>query len=117
VPQLCLVNLIELDPPRNGGASRIARDVTRLLLDHARCGELTTLVAVGRRFASRFAAWVGDEAASVLPCLDDPGPIVEALEVIAHLQETLKRRPPVPETLARSLKALVRSALARLRRA
>jgi glycosyltransferase involved in cell wall biosynthesis len=79
VPQICLVNLIDLDPPRNGGTSRIALAVTRLLLDHARRGELKVLVAVGRRFASRFAAWVGDEAPDVLPCLDDPGPVLRAL--------------------------------------
>jgi glycosyltransferase involved in cell wall biosynthesis len=79
VPQTCLVNLIELDPPRNGGASRIALQVTRLLLDHARRGELSAVVAVGRRFASRFAAWVEDAEAPVLPCLDDPAPVVRAI--------------------------------------
>jgi glycosyltransferase involved in cell wall biosynthesis len=79
VPQTCLVNLFELDPPRNGGASRIALEVTRLLLDHARRGELSVLVAVGRRFASKFAAWVGDADAPVLPCLDNPAPVFRAL--------------------------------------
>ncbi len=79
MPQTCLVNLIELDPPRNGGASRIALEVTRLLLDHARRGELTVVVAVGRRFASSFGAWAGDETATVLPCLGDPGPVLQAL--------------------------------------
>jgi glycosyltransferase involved in cell wall biosynthesis len=79
VPRTCLLNLIELDPPRNGGTSRIALEVTRLLLDHARRGELSVVVAVGRRFASRFGSWVGDDTAPVLPCLDDPGPVLQAL--------------------------------------
>src|SRR5262245_46786749 len=80
VPQTCLVNLIELDPPRNGGASRIAREVTRLLLDLGRRGELSVVLAVGRRFASPFGAWVGDADAAVLPCLDDPAPVLRAMQ-------------------------------------
>ncbi|MFV0442812.1 MAG: glycosyltransferase [Planctomycetaceae bacterium] len=66
-----LVNLVHLDPPANGGASRIAREVSRLLADHARAGRAGVTFAVGSAFAAQFAAWIDYPEAEVVPCLAD----------------------------------------------
>lgn len=59
--QRCLVNLVDLNPPVNGGTSRIAREVSRVLVDRGRMGGLDLLFVVGWGFASQFRAWLGED--------------------------------------------------------
>jgi glycosyltransferase involved in cell wall biosynthesis len=59
--QRCLVNLVDLNPPVNGGTSRIAREVSRVLVDRGRMGGLDLLFVVGWGFASHFRAWLGKD--------------------------------------------------------
>lgn len=70
----CLVNLVELDPPRNGGMSRVAFVVANLLAAYAKQGKLDVVFAVGWQFADRFRAWVEQDGGTVIPCLADELP-------------------------------------------
>lgn len=73
-----LVNLVYLDPPRNGGVSRIAHEVALLL---CAMEGVEVVFAIGAGFASEFPAWLGLPA-RVIPCLTDqpPGPLLKALK-------------------------------------
>lgn len=66
----CLVNLAHLDPPQVGGLSRIAREVSRLLLERA---DLKTIFAVNATFAPVFMDWIGQPAA-VIPYIGRSDP-------------------------------------------
>lgn len=67
-PGLCLVNLAQLDPPRNGGLSRVAQHVSRLLLDEARRNRrFIPLFLVNADFAGQFPGWIGSDDALILP--------------------------------------------------
>lgn len=57
-PQRCLVNLAHLDPPNNGGVSRLAREVSIALLDQAPLG-MRSIFFVKARFLSQFKDWLG----------------------------------------------------------
>ena len=70
---LFLVNLFGLNPPSNGGASRIARNVCRLLVAMAKNHELELVFVVGFDFACQFAQWLGEPNVCVIPCLQDRG--------------------------------------------
>ncbi|MFQ3565361.1 MAG: glycosyltransferase family 1 protein [Aggregatilineales bacterium] len=59
--QRCLVNLVDLNPPVNGGTSRIAREVSRVLIDRSRAGGLDLLFVVGWGFANHFRSWLGED--------------------------------------------------------
>jgi glycosyltransferase involved in cell wall biosynthesis len=63
-PFVCLVNLTELNPPVNGGVSRIAQEVSRLLIDAA-SERLAPVFLVRWAFAAQFEQWVGRRAAVV----------------------------------------------------
>jgi glycosyltransferase involved in cell wall biosynthesis len=69
----CLVNLIELDPPRNGGVSRVAQLVSRSLARQFEQGRIDVYFAVNHRFAAQFEAWVGTQGLQVIPCLPEEG--------------------------------------------
>jgi glycosyltransferase involved in cell wall biosynthesis len=63
----CLVNLAQLDPPLNGGTSRVAREVVTGL---AAAGDHTIKLSllVSARFLPRFHEWLGfSEGYTVLP--------------------------------------------------
>ncbi len=58
---ICLVNLVELDPPNNGGVSRIARIVARLLIQESRrTGAFHPVFAINPRFVPQFEHWLGE---------------------------------------------------------
>ena len=80
--QTCLVNLFHLNPERNGGLSRVAKEISRILAGYVRTNQLRVIFAVGWRFAEAFPAWLGDEAAEVIPCLPEKGlsPLIKALQ-------------------------------------
>jgi glycosyltransferase involved in cell wall biosynthesis len=63
-PFVCLVNLSELNPLLNGGVSRIAQEVSRLLID-ATSERLAPVFLVRWGFAAQFEQWVGRRAAVV----------------------------------------------------
>jgi glycosyltransferase involved in cell wall biosynthesis len=63
----CIVNLAELDPPRNGGQSRVAFEVSRLLADEFYVGRLDVHFVVGWRFAAEFEGWLGHTRLQVIP--------------------------------------------------
>ncbi len=71
VPSTCLVNLFDLDPAPNGGTSRVAQELSRLLAGLARRGQVRVIFAVSWRMAAAFPQWVGDEQVEVIPCLPD----------------------------------------------
>ncbi len=77
----CLVNLFHLDPPSNGGASRIAREVSRMLAARDEVGQADVIFAAGWRVAARLADWIGAPEAKVLPCLPENGitPLIKTL--------------------------------------
>lgn len=71
--QTCLVNLAFIDPPSNGGTSRIAHEVSSMLLDFARHDtQLSIVFAVRPSFCDNFDEWLGklDSAAphQIAPC-------------------------------------------------
>lgn len=66
----CLVNLAHLDPPQVGGLSRIAREISRLLLQRA---DLKTIFAVNATFAPAFMDWIGQPAV-VIPYIGRSDP-------------------------------------------
>lgn len=76
VKQTCLVNLVALDPPRNGGTSRTAWALGRMLAKEAARGRFQLVFAVSYRFAEAFPAWLGleKEALTVIPCEDGRAP-------------------------------------------
>ncbi|MGQ0553280.1 MAG: glycosyltransferase [Planctomycetota bacterium] len=63
-----LVNLLTLDPGRNGGVARVAAVVGRHLARTARRGRARVVFAVSYEFAERFPAWLGETGGVVLPC-------------------------------------------------
>lgn len=63
----CIVNLAELDPPRNGGQSRVAFEVCRLLASGFHAGLLDVHFVVGWRFAAEFEGWLGCAGLPVIP--------------------------------------------------
>jgi glycosyltransferase involved in cell wall biosynthesis len=54
---VCLINLVNLDPPINGGMSRVAREVTRALLEETP-STFHASVVVGARFFPKFKRWL-----------------------------------------------------------
>lgn len=60
--QICLVNLVDLDPPLNGGAWRVAQAVCRMLADHP-----GAVFVVKWAFAAQFHEWLGRTDAKVIP--------------------------------------------------
>jgi glycosyltransferase involved in cell wall biosynthesis len=69
---ICLVNLVHLDPPNNGGTSRVAREVCLYLLHNARHNpRLLPVFAVNEFFFARFQAWLG-HATNGVNCLLHP---------------------------------------------
>ena len=76
-----LVNLAELDPPRNGGMSRVAHLVSDLLAEDHVVGRRNVYFAVGAHFAARFQQWLGRSGLHVIPLLaeEDFSPIVASL--------------------------------------
>lgn len=66
----CLVNLAHLDPPQVGGLSRIAREVSRLLLERS---DLKTIFTVDSTFAPAFMDWIGQPAV-VIPYIGRSDP-------------------------------------------
>src|SRR5688572_23225027 len=80
--QTCLINLYHLDPERNGGLSRVAREISQMLAGYGRANQLRVIFAVGWRFAEAFPAWMEDEAVEVIPCLPekDLSPLFKALQ-------------------------------------
>ena len=80
--QTCLVNLFHLDPARNGGASRVAKEFSRMLAGFAQANRLHVIFAVGWRFADEFPAWLGNYPVDVIPCLPEAGltPLLKALQ-------------------------------------
>jgi glycosyltransferase involved in cell wall biosynthesis len=68
-----LVNLGELDPPRNGGMSRVAHIVSDLLVEHHAAGRMNVYFAVGSRFATLFHEWIGHSGLQLIPLLPDEG--------------------------------------------
>lgn len=66
--QTCLVNLVDLDPPVNGGAARVALAVCQMLVSRAKDDpDLCVVFVVNWAFAGKFHAWVGDDSALVIP--------------------------------------------------
>src|ERR1700731_2676594 len=65
--QTCLVNLFQLDPESNGGASKIAREVSRILARYSRSRRLRVVFLVDWRFADKFFDWIGEPGAFVIP--------------------------------------------------
>lgn len=60
---VCIVNLAELDPESNGGLSRVAKEISTLLLDLSEeQASFHPIFAVGERFASHFPQWMGRPA-------------------------------------------------------
>jgi glycosyltransferase involved in cell wall biosynthesis len=70
---VCLVNLVDLDPPRNGGLSRIAYVVCNLLAEWAEQGKVSVYFAVGWRFSGQFRAWLGHSGGEVIPVMPEVG--------------------------------------------
>jgi glycosyltransferase involved in cell wall biosynthesis len=70
MPSICLVNLFHLHPPSNGGVSRVAKYVCKLLLEQGPFSAENIVFAVGARFASEFPDWLGYKAERlvVVPC-------------------------------------------------
>ncbi|MBL8155079.1 MAG: glycosyltransferase family 4 protein [Anaerolineae bacterium] len=66
----CLVNLAHLDPPQVGGLSRIAREVSRLLLERS---DIRTVFAVNATFAPAFMDWIS-QPAIVIPYIGRSNP-------------------------------------------
>ncbi len=61
---ICLVNLVDLDPPLNGGAARVAQNVCRLLKEQP---HILPIFVVGWQFADQFAQWMGNDEVLVYP--------------------------------------------------
>jgi glycosyltransferase involved in cell wall biosynthesis len=78
---ICLVNLVDLDPPRNGGLSRVAYVVCNLLAQWAEEGKVGVYFAVGWRFSGQFRQWLGRSGGEVVPVLPEAGltPFFETL--------------------------------------
>lgn len=58
---ICLINLVELDPPNNGGVSRIAKVVARLILQEARrTRAFHPIFTVNPHFVHQFQSWLGE---------------------------------------------------------
>lgn len=78
---VCLVNLVDLDPPRNGGMSRVAYVICDLLAQWAEEGRVDVYFAVGWRFSGQFRAWLGRSGGEVIPVLSEAGqtPFFETL--------------------------------------
>ncbi len=73
-----ILNLVQLDPVRNGGVSRIAHEVAHLLLDFS---GVQTICIVGAGFADHFKQWLGREVAFIpYPQGTEPGPLLRALK-------------------------------------
>ncbi|MEA2347113.1 MAG: hypothetical protein QOG62_900 [Thermoleophilaceae bacterium] len=60
--------MVALDPPRNGGVSRIGREVCRLLAGRQADG-FAAVFLVNRDFAATFGEWIGHDDAVVIPWL------------------------------------------------
>lgn len=71
--QICLVNLVHLNPSHNGGVQRIVKPVSQLLADYAQRHQLQVIFAVGWRFAREFPSWLGYPDAPTLPCSPETG--------------------------------------------
>lgn len=69
----CLVNLYDLDPPRNGGMSRVAYLVCRLLAEYAGLDYVTVFFAVGASFSGKFREWLGHSGGTLIPVLAEDG--------------------------------------------
>ncbi len=129
---VCLVNLVDLDPPRNGGLSRIAYVVCNLLAEWAEQGKVTVYFAVGWRFSGQFRAWLGHSGGEVIPVLPDAGmtPVFETLRPDLIISPLFGMKPvsdwvayqktphiaSIPDALALDMPGLFPSAEAQRRR-
>lgn len=60
--QVCIVNLVQLEPTINGGTSRIAYEVCKILAEWSLLNPNRKVVfEVGWRFAARFRGWLGED--------------------------------------------------------
>lgn len=78
----CLVNLFDLDPPRNGGLSRVAYMVSNILAEYAQQERLEVFFAVGWRFSDQFRDWLGHPGGELIPVLPEAGqtPLFDSLK-------------------------------------
>ncbi|MBI5934059.1 MAG: glycosyltransferase [Chloroflexi bacterium] len=129
---VCLVNLVDLDPPRNGGLSRIAYVVCNLLAEWAEQGKVTVYFAVGWRFSGQFRAWLGRSGGELIPVLPDAGmtPVFETLRPDLIISPLFGMKPvsdwvayqktphiaSIPDALALDMPALFPAAEAQRRR-
>ncbi|MDD2921824.1 MAG: glycosyltransferase, partial [Anaerolineales bacterium] len=70
----CLVNLYDLDPPRNGGMSRVALLVSRILADYDELGYAKVFFAVGWRYSAQFREWLGSSGGTLIPVMPEAAP-------------------------------------------
>jgi len=78
---LCVVNLVHLDPPNNGGMSRVAKEVSQMLLRYSTASQRFQLVfVVAKNFADQFPVWL-ESSAIVFPYDPQrpPSPLLRAL--------------------------------------
>lgn len=78
----CLVNLFDLDPPRNGGLSRVAFVVCDLLAQYADQQKLKVYFAVGWKYSGSFRGWLGRSGGEVIPVLPNAGmtPLLQSIK-------------------------------------
>ncbi len=131
--KVCLVNLFHLDPPRNGGLSRVARIVCDLTAQLALQNKLKVFFAVGAQFSGEFRDWLGNPGGNLIPVMPDAGmtPIFETIHPDLLISPLLSMRPIsdwkeyehiphivcVPDTLALDNPELFTSGEAESRRA
>jgi len=65
--QTCFVNLIGLDPPRNGGLARVAGEACRLLLKEERANRVRVFFVVDEAFFPQLGEWLPDQSAAIIP--------------------------------------------------
>ena len=65
--QTCFVNLIGLDPPRNGGLARVAWEACRLLLKEERANRVRVFFVVDEAFFPQLGEWLPDQSAAIIP--------------------------------------------------
>lgn len=71
--KVCLVNLFDLDPPRNGGLSRVAFTVSELMAQLDEQGKVKVVFAVGWRFSGEFRKWLGRSGGEIVPVMPEAG--------------------------------------------
>jgi glycosyltransferase involved in cell wall biosynthesis/SAM-dependent methyltransferase len=65
--QTCFVNLIGLDPPRNGGLARVAREACGLLLEKEKANRVRVFFVVDEAFFPQLSEWLHDWPAAIIP--------------------------------------------------